>query len=111
MTAFAAVFVSLMPAPSRPWIRSSGLAIIAARFVLTAQPKLELLRFSTLGSDGRLQLGQLGTIARRRLTTTLTVPGWTIPAVTGAPAETVIPYCPAMAATWPRAASANGPST
>ena len=33
-----------MPVPSRPWTRSSGFAIIAARFEFTLQPKHPELR-------------------------------------------------------------------
>ena len=59
---------------------------------LTLHPKLDMLWLLKLGCDGPVrQSGHFGTEATVRLTTTLTVPGMTSPAVTGAPGLTRSP--------------------
>jgi hypothetical protein len=59
------------------------LAIIAARLLLVAQPKLLLVAFWKSISALRVQSGQPGTVALARVMVMRTVPAPTAPSVTG----------------------------
>ena len=76
---------------------------MAAMLALTEQPRFDMLVLFWLGCAGALQLGQFGTSARERLTTTLTEPGGIVLWVTGAPLLMSMPYWPATRATSLRA--------